>query len=102
MKPGIFAKRVPARLRPSGGRRRHWRHAVQLSAPLLPDSGAYVSLGHRYAVDLGSEHAHQLLLVDRDSSQPPLTFEAAMQACALLSFATDGPVVPVHYGPAPI
>lgn len=71
-----------------------WRSYVELRTPSIRELMEVVSLGDRYIVSLGAHGTHTTLLMDRCATEP-LTVERCMSCCALLTFATDSPVVSV-------
>jgi hypothetical protein len=86
-----FAKVRPHML---GRDPKDWTGYVELQAPALPDLGEVVSLGDRYLLSVGAHAMHGTLLMAREPVEP-LTVEASLASCALLTFALDAPVVPV-------
>lgn len=72
-----------------------WRTYVAVCAPYLPDNGEIISLSNQYYLSLGAHATHTHLLMDRDASFP-LTVQRSLTACALLTFVTDSPVIPLH------
>lgn len=72
-----------------------WRTCIPVSAVLLPDSRQVISLGGKYFLSMGAHMKRNHLLMDRNAKEP-LTVEKSFAATALLTFATDSPVVPDH------
>lgn len=78
-----------------GRRERDWRSYVLLRSATLPESGDVISIGGEYIVSLGAHMTHGLLLMDKRAIAP-LSIAQSIACCAILSFAIDSSVVPMH------
>lgn len=89
-------KTRPCRLDLLGRDAEDWETYFPIYGPLLPDSGHVISLSDCYFISMGAHAHHMTLLMNRDHSQS-LTVEKSLNACALFTFITDSPVVPLHH-----
>jgi len=110
--------RLLARLRPSVGQRkvsampgfrwskiktemlgrddRDWHAYIEVRSPAIPELHEVVSIGGHYLLSLGAHATHCTLLMDKNAPEP-LTVARCLLCCAVLTFATDSPVVPVFH-----
>jgi len=98
MRPGFRQRRIKNEL--LGHMPSDWRTIVQIVSPVASGLREVLSLGDRYVISFGAHGHHQHLLMDRSGSSP-LTIETSLSCCALLGYAVDGPVVPLHYADSP-
>ena len=75
-----------------GHRPEDWAAYVFIYAPYIKLLEDILFLGSRYVVSLGAHDPHLWFIGDRDGTQK-LTVERALNCCALLSYASDSPVV---------
>jgi hypothetical protein len=92
-RPGFIYK--PTRQELLGSDHADWRSYIRVFAPYLLDSGDVISIGDRYFLSMGAHATHEHLLMDRAASEP-LTIERSYAATALVAYAIDSPVIPVH------
>ena len=78
-----------------GGTAREAAAVVELRGASVA-SDHVVSIDDNYFVSFGAHVDATTLLIQRRGAKPPLTIERSMELCALVSYALDSPVVPVH------
>lgn len=73
-----------------------WRAYLEVRSTAIRESHEVVSIGDRYFLSLGAHATHGMLLMDKNAPEP-LTVARAFQCCAIVTFATDSPVVPLFH-----
>lgn len=77
---------------------RDWHAYIEVRSAAIPELLDVVSIGDRYLLSLGAHATHTALLMDKNAPEP-LTVARCLLCCAVLTFATDSPIVPVlHTG----
>src|SRR6478609_3208621 len=69
-----------------------WRAYIEVRSAAIRESHEVVSIGDRYLLSLGAHATHCMLLMDKNAPEP-LTVARALLCCAIVTFATDSPVV---------
>lgn len=73
-----------------------WRAYIEVRSAAIRESHEVVSIGNRYLLSLGAHATHCMLLMDKNAPEP-LTVARALLCCAIVTFATDSPVVPLFH-----
>jgi hypothetical protein len=73
-----------------------WRAYIEVRSAAIRESHEVVSIGDRYLLSLGAHATHCMLLMDKNAPEP-LTVARALLCCAIVTFATDSPVVPLFH-----
>jgi hypothetical protein len=97
MRPRFVQRRIKRAL--LGAKPSDWRAYIPIVAPVA-DIREVASLGDRYVISFGVHSHHMQYLMDKDGAFP-LTIESSLSCCALLGFAIDAPVVPLHRAGSP-
>lgn len=71
-----------------------WRAYIEVRSAAIRQSHEMVSIGDRYLLSLGAHATHCMLLMDKNAPEP-LTVARAFLCCAIVTFATDSPVIPL-------